>query len=221
MSKKNTIFTFILLLAIITTGTVVTANVDKNDNAWYVELGNMVSKSKVNVSSIDEWSPINSEFDYNRHDQFIITLVEYVGMDKDEAIHEAVEGQIINVALLQKAIESGIEISKEDALREAQIDRSIMEDGDADNAQEALETIRSFIKGLGITEEQYWTEYVVPQYQEKLMLLELQDQVLGSSSYSIDEDTMDTWARYEQNVVDEFVRNNKQEVLQFKSYATE
>ncbi|OEF95690.1 hypothetical protein [Desulfuribacillus alkaliarsenatis] len=150
--------------------------------------------------------------------QNLVDHFEKLGVDKQQALVEALDYQLREVALLQKAKELGLEVSQDEVtahirkLRKS-IETGISEDGlEVSNHQESLIQLESIINDLGITYEQYWNEYLPELTKYSLMTGKLHDVYIGSSP----EVHAQGWQGWMDSIVSEFKENNQQKVQEFK-----
>jgi len=130
----------------------------------------------------DDWST----FSQKKHEG-LVSKLEDKGISNKEAILEAFNYQIRELALIDKADEMGITVSKKEAHEYAKKLREMIESGVADdgtpieNYKEHQLQAEQAAKELGLTLEEYWNEYVpanavnslkLSKIQEKLELLE-------------------------------------------------
>ncbi|MDG5786402.1 hypothetical protein QA612_02790 [Evansella sp. AB-P1] len=114
-------------------------------------------------------NPLN-EFDIKNYEQYAVTLQNENGYTKEEASKFAFEVELLKVALINKAIEIGIEITDEDAKKQAKEEREMFESGKLSDAEK--KSIEETIVDLGITEEQFWNEYVVQTGAKMQLMIE-------------------------------------------------
>lgn len=163
--------------------------------------------SPVESSLADKINPIN-DFDIKNYEQYAASLQNENGYSKKEASKYAFEVELLKVALINHAMELGIAITDEDAKKQANEGRKMFETGKLSDVEK--KSIEKTIVELGITEEQFWNEYVV-QFGAKIQLMIERLQAYHKEHYSeID------WDDYAKEIVENFKMKETEKINKFK-----
>lgn len=156
-----------------------------------------------------EINPINDSFFIEKHEEYADRLQEEQGFSKGEADEEAFRTQLNEVAVINRAIDVGIEVSEKEALQVAHEMRDLLEEGEADNAEEALNNTQEIINRLGITEEEYWNDYVINSYIQMLMRERLIE-------YERNENPGMSWNERQKDIIEDFKSRESRQINKFK-----
>ncbi|UCZ54305.1 hypothetical protein LGQ02_05955 [Bacillus shivajii] len=156
-----------------------------------------------------ELNPLNDSFIVDKHEEFANKLKED-GYAKEEANEEAFKVQLREVALLNRATEVGIEVSDKEAGKRAEEMREQLEIGKGQNTEFVLEKIDELIAELNITEDEYWSEYVINSYKSQIMQEKLRE-------YELKENAQTNWNERSQEIIEEFMENEAEQIKKFKS----
>ena len=133
-------------------------------------------------------------------------------LSKQEAEEEAFRIQLNEVAIINRAIDIGIEVSKEEALQVANKTRQVLEQGDSngfEGTQEALMEINDTLEREGISEEEYWNDYVINSYKQMLMRERLMQ-------YERDNNPQKNWNERQEEIIEEFKSKEERQINKFK-----
>ncbi|RXJ04269.1 hypothetical protein DS745_02475 [Anaerobacillus alkaliphilus] len=165
------------------------------------------STSPVESSLAGKINPIN-DFDIKNYEQYAATLQNENGYSEKEASKYAFEVELLKVALINHAMELGIAITDEDAKKQANEGREMFETGKLSN--EEKKGIEETIVDLGITEEQFWNEYVVQTGAKmQLMIERLQD-------YQKKHYPEMKWDDFANEIVENFIIKETEKINKFK-----
>lgn len=151
-------------------------------------------------------STLNDEkiaFDREKHQQYVELLMEERGFTKEHALEEALKVQVEHLALLEKVKILRIEISEEEARKEVLKTRQAIEEND----DETKLAIEKTIKNLGMTEEEYWNDYVVNGYKEMLAIEQLKTFAANEEKH---------WQDFFRDIVAEFEQTYDKEIIAFR-----
>ncbi|WP_156314823.1 hypothetical protein [Halalkalibacter wakoensis] len=160
------------------------------------------------VSLKDELNPLNDQFFIEKHESYVEMLIEDQGFSMEEANEEAYRIQLNEVAIVNRAMELGMDVSEEEALNVAQEMRQYLVEN-SNETEEASAHTKAIIKQLGISEDQYWNEYVITSYKQMLM----REQVM---EYERQENPSKSWNERQEELIDEFKRNEATQIQEFK-----
>lgn len=76
------------------------------------------------------------------------------------------------------------------------------------------ETIENLIDGLGITEEEYWDEFVINSYKQQIIINELRNIVLKNVD---SQDNEKVWINFKEKAINDFKSKNSVEIQKFKN----
>ncbi|WP_047152750.1 hypothetical protein [Aneurinibacillus tyrosinisolvens] len=117
--------------------------------------------------------PVLSTDIKNKED--FLTSVQKI--DPTEASKQAIDEAYTEALVYKEAKDRHVDVSWDDALAFAKTQRDILENNKSQNADEVETSIKKVIEGLGISEEEYWTKYVVKNYQKINSIAALQGDV--------------------------------------------
>lgn len=150
---------------------------------------------------------------------YLKNLIMSQGLTGEEATQEAWEYQLLETALIDKANELAISVTKEEIEQYVKrnkelFESSVTEDGlEISNHKETVEGIERRIEGMGITMEQYWSEYLPEIAENQIKLQKLQEILLEEG---MDTNVIGTPERMRE-IVSEFEQKYSDEILQFKN----
>lgn len=113
-------------------------------------------------------------------------------MDSAKAKKEAVNKIIEDTLLYNEAKKRKLTISKDEAVAFAKLQKEQLDK--VENSDEVKKAIKNLIKGLGITEEEYWDNYVVEGYMKYNSIGKLRAEIL-KDVHDINEQEK-KWAAY-------------------------
>ncbi|TZE82312.1 SurA N-terminal domain-containing protein [Calorimonas adulescens] len=135
--------------------------------------------------------------------------------DADSALQKMIDDEL----LYQEAKSKGYEVSMEEAQKYADQTRETIQkivDGEIDtpNRDEmiaAYDNLKEFIKGMGMTEDEYW-QPLVPEYQKALAIGKLRKEILSSipAEKRIDTEYIDS---YMKSYIDKLKSKYKVEII--------
>lgn len=96
--------------------------------------------------------------------------------DSQAARKEAIKQVVEDTILLQEAEKRNLTVSEDEAREFAKKQREEL--GKSSNAEEIQKAIDGLIQGLGISEEEQWTDYVVKGYMKQNTISKLRSEVL-------------------------------------------
>ncbi|WP_238446520.1 hypothetical protein [Alkalihalophilus pseudofirmus] len=166
-----------------------------------------------NTSNVNQGSQghnlINSEFSIEEHVKYAERLQDERGLTKEDADEEAFRVQLNEVAVINRAIDVGINVSEEEAFQKSQETREDLENEEAENVKEVLIGIQEEIEQLGISEDDYWNEYMLSSYAHAVMREKLME-------YEQNENPMKNWNELQQEIIEEFTVSQSQQINEFK-----
>lgn len=151
---------------------------------------------------------VNSEFSIDKHAEYAKRIQDKRGLTKEEAGEEAFRVQLNEVAVINRAIDVGVSVSKEEALEKSQEIREVLENGEAENASEVMAGIQEEIGQLGISEDEYWNEYMLSNYAHAVMREKLMEYERNHSGIR--------WDECQQEIIEEFAASEKRRINEFK-----
>lgn len=163
--------------------------------------------SPVNSSLAEKINPIN-DFNVKNYEQYAATLQNENGYSKKEASKLAFEVELLKVALINRAMELGIKITDEDAKKQANEGRELFVSGKLSDIE--MKSIEKTIVDLGITEEQFWNEYVVQTGAKMHLLIERLQDYHKEHYREID------WDDYAKDIVENFKIKEIEKINKFK-----
>ncbi len=156
---------------------------------------------------------INSNFSIEKHEKYAERLQYRFGLSKERAEEEAFLGQLYEVAIINRAIELGIDVSKEEAFQEAQEVNEgweeLLEDENTTMDIDALHRIKNEYEELGIYEDEFWNEQRLSSYAFSVMLKKLME-------YELKENPTKNWDELHKEIVTDFISNETQQINEFK-----
>ena len=93
-------------------------------------------------------------------------------LDEKDAYKDVIKGLAKNKVLYKMAEEEGLALTMEEALEASLLQKDMVQQD-----EKALENMNSYIKALGLTEDQYWTEYHVIETQQYLSIEKLKESI--------------------------------------------
>lgn len=164
------------------------------------ELRNHGKTSKrIGDTNIKDMNPSSENLDTLKVKEYASYLENAFNMNPEKAKIEALEIAIFNVAMNNKGKELNIFVSDDEAVLKAKEQRKLLQDPNNDGAKEALQYIQSLIEGLGITEEEYWNEYVINGYKDSILVEKLYANITKDSK-----DMDSAWLQFVDQTVQEF-----------------
>ncbi len=158
-------------------------------------------------------------FSHKKH-QYLVAVLENKGISKKEAISEAFDYQIRELALNDKADEMGVIVSKEEAYEHAKKLREMIESGITDDGtplddyKEHQLRAEQTAEGLGLTIEQYWNEYVPANAINSMKLSKLQEKLFeGNKTTGIPIEDLN---KVTEQIVEEYKNKNSNIILELK-----
>lgn len=165
--------------------------------------------SKV-VGDIQKMNPFNDEFLVEKHEDYAEMLRVEQGLSKEEADEETYRVQLNEVAIINRAIDVGIKVSEEEALQEANKTRQRLKEVEGvENAEVALTKTQETIEKLGISEDEYWNEFVINSFIQSLMKEKLIE-------YERIENPEMNWNERQEEIIEEFKTNESLQINEFK-----
>ncbi|REK75952.1 hypothetical protein [Paenibacillus paeoniae] len=179
MMKKKVIAAFLLIAAVVG---VISANVIATD-----KLTHDVDRIKKNISEIDH---LDREVLAKVGEKEIsnIDVAKYITFNNhfDQAVklsEETVLGTLISEELFyQEAVNSGFGVSLEDAIEEANKNRTFLER----ESENTLKTHAKLLEIMNIGNEQYWNELVPLEYQKTIALQKYTDYLIMEGKINFD-----------------------------------
>ena len=152
---------------------------------------------------------VTSEFSIEQHVIYAESLQTERGLTKEEADKEAFRVQLNEVAVINRAIDVGIKVSEEEALQKAQEIREALENEEAEKVKGVLISIQEEIEELGISEDDYWNEYMLNSYAHAVMREKLME-------YELNENPMKNWNERQAEIIEEFTASESRQIKEFK-----
>ncbi|ADI00466.1 hypothetical protein [Salisediminibacterium selenitireducens] len=156
--KKNLFITWIIIAILTSTSLSVAANGD-----WFENLGEKLNDNET-LSP-----PSYEKLELSNHNQLVYSFTNKNGMNKSEANQMALEIQLEKAAIFNEAKSRGLSVSKSEAQQAAMTERELLLNGKSANSEEMKAKVNSFIEGLGISEAEYWEDYVVEAKKNVLL----------------------------------------------------
>ncbi len=163
--------------------------------------------SPSNHSLATKIHPID-EFDIKSYEQYATTLQIRNGYSKEEASKFSFEIELLKVALINKAIELGTIVTDEEAKKRANEGRELFEAGKLSDAE--IESIKQTILELGITEEQFWSEYAVQTGAKMEIMVEAVHDYHQQYYPEMD------WDDFTKEIVENYKRKEPEKIAIFK-----
>ncbi|GGK37240.1 hypothetical protein GCM10010965_32590 [Caldalkalibacillus thermarum] len=187
--------------------------IEPNPEGFY-QMGKFIATSAGSVTT-SEMIPAFGQLDVNRFNLLVLQKKVVDGLNQEEAEKLAFEGVIQEAAFLTKARELGIEITDDEALQfVAQLRQRHelpAEEGSSKYAEQV--NTKAFIEGLGITEDEYWEEFVVQSIKKDLLISELTNKVMQEVGSA--QATQDLGQLYDK-IVEKYKEEHKDEIEAFK-----
>jgi hypothetical protein len=152
---------------------------------------------------------VNSEFSIEEHVKYAERLQAERGLTKEDAEEEAFRIQLNEVSVINRAIDVGINVSEEEALQKSQEAREGLENEEAENVKEVLISIQEESEQLGISEDDYWNEYMLSSYAHAVMREKLME-------YEQNENPMKNWNELQEEIIEEFAVSQSKKINEFK-----
>ncbi|MBU8907465.1 hypothetical protein KH400_12685 [Desertibacillus haloalkaliphilus] len=125
---------------------------------------------------------VNSEFSIEDHVEYVEKIQDERGLTKEEA--------------------------DEEALQKSQETREVLENEEAKNSKEAKASIQEEIEQLGISEDEYWEEYMLSNYAHVIMREKLMEYERNHNPAR--------WNERQQEIIEEFKNRESQQIDEFK-----
>ncbi|KUO70673.1 MAG: hypothetical protein APF77_02500 [Clostridia bacterium BRH_c25] len=179
MMQKNKVILFILALSIVLSLFGVSALrgnnvVDINDvlkAANTIKENQLEQDDKTEIATANGISLYRGEIELKKKLSMIVFK-----LDEKDAYKDVVKNLAINKVLYKMAEEKGLALTMEEALEASLLQRDMVQ-----RDEEALEETNKYIKALGLTENQYWTEYHVIQAQQYLSIQRLKESIANEA----------------------------------------
>lgn len=179
----------------------------------FVEIGKQYRNNKEN-KSVKELYPSFEHLDVNYFNGLVVQLTQFEGMENVEAKEKALANTITEVALHQAARSKRIEITEEEVLIMVEEVRNSFESSTEEaysiNTKKGIEKL---IEGLGITEHEYWNEFVIESYKHQIMVSKLREKVIDNVDH---QNTQKVWIEFRENAINDFKNKNNVEIQEFK-----
>ncbi len=115
-------------------------------------------------------------------------------MPEEEAKVAALHSILRQAVLYTEALKKGFLVSEEEAKSFAEEQRKLLEAPEAD--PEGKEFLKELLKGMGITEEEYWSQMALASYRVTLTINRLKDSLRQSLPAPIPEEVQDFKSRH-------------------------
>jgi hypothetical protein len=147
-------------------------------------------------------------------------------MNLEQAKKAAFEEVLVETALIEKGEELGIKATLEEAKQTSKEMRQRFEN--AEEGDPAVEANKQMIKGLGLSEDEYWNEYLIKNYIDLITIENVREHVIGElenekkviktdeNAKAYDEKVKVKWETYVNDTVKEFKDKNKNILETFK-----
>ncbi|KUO70677.1 MAG: hypothetical protein APF77_02520 [Clostridia bacterium BRH_c25] len=123
-------------------------------------------------------------------------------LDEKDAYKDVIKNLARNKVLYKMAEEKGLTLTMEEAL-----EASLREKDMVQKDEKALENMNNYINALGLTEDQYWTEYHVIETQQYLSIEKLKESIANEA--------------IEQGILPKVKTHTKETSEQYKDYLNE
>ncbi|MCK0472683.1 hypothetical protein [Halalkalibacter sp. APA_J-10(15)] len=133
-------------------------------------------------------------------------------MSFEHAQEESYRVQLEELAILTRANEVGIRVSEEEAQVVINQTKEAIESKNVDNWQETKESIDEQIQELGISEEEYWNEFLIEPYQQTLMRQYLMEYVQKKYPKM-------SWNERREQLIEQFKQREAEQIAEFKEEA--
>ena len=139
------------------------------------KLGNLVAKYDVNEEKGDTVAIANGIEIYEKDVEKFRQINDFFNMHVSE--EEILQQTIRNKLLLKEAEKRNIKIDLAQAKEYAKLERESLE-----KDPEQKEIRQAYIKGLGLTEDEYWDEYTVEEVHRMLTVAELYKEIVNEKT---------------------------------------
>ena len=174
MQKNRVISLFIafsILLSLFSVSALRSSNVaDINDilkAAGIIKENQQKQDDKIEVATANGISLYKREIELKKDLSMIVFK-----LDEKDAYKDVIKGLAKNKVLYKMAEEEGLALTMEEALEASLLQKDMVQQD-----EKALENMNSYIKALGLTEDQYWTEYHVIETQQYLSIEKLKESI--------------------------------------------
>ncbi|HOR85596.1 MAG TPA: hypothetical protein PLL98_03815 [Bacillota bacterium] len=174
MQKNRVISLFIafsILLSLFSVSALRSSNVaDINDilkAAGIIKENRQKQDDKIEVATANGISLYKREIELKKDLSMIVFK-----LDEKDAYKDVIKGLAKNKVLYKMAEEEGLALTMEEALEASLLQKDMVQQD-----EKALENMNSYIKALGLTEDQYWTEYHVIETQQYLSIEKLKESI--------------------------------------------
>lgn len=131
-------------------------------------------------------------------------------LSKNDAKKLALETLLQDKALMNEAAKLNLTATEQEAL-DVSLETWDFMKNEADT--ETVIQINQLIKGLNITEEEYWTSYIIPYYVEGITINNLKKHVIGNEQTEL---AISKWNEYRENVTSKFKSENSAKIEELK-----
>ncbi|MBM7634298.1 hypothetical protein [Geomicrobium sediminis] len=223
------------IIGLIVFGSATTYIASGEENNFNLKIGqsvqeNLFSDNNARITSSDEGSVFElDEFNQDMH-HYLVDVVSY--RNKEDQSKEAINDMAFNmqleaIALRDKAKKLDVLPSDEEIDDLVKGKRAMMEGGvnadgnEVNNHEEAYEELKEVIEGMGLTEDQYWNEYVPEaimitytseKVKNELVNTELNKEQSVNRNIEELENRHEEWNSTKDEIVQNYINENKQEV---------
>lgn len=212
----TTIF-FMSVFVLVAATSIVAASVD--EDFLSVEFGKVFQQY---FSDQPEGVPDHLSLDQNSHDFLVETFILNHDIDEDIARQEAFNYQLEIVALIAKADEKGIHVSKSETQEYVDKVRNQLETGQSEDGtevrghEEQFNHVQGIIKGLGISEEEYWNVLAVHHMKQMLKIDKLRVETIGELTSPEEMKTgYEIWRGKVADHIDEYRSEHYEHIMNF------
>lgn len=213
MYRKKILIAIVILSTLFLTLTF--SQINKKDKVFanifnYESLAHYVKSQKSLTSQktsnlIDE-SKYAEQYYFKKH-------LTSANLTDSEAKKEAFEQVLEETVLFEKATSEKLLGTKEEALRMSNEVRNFLKNETEEN-KEVVQSVNEIIKGLDITEDQYFNEFLIDRYITTISIEKLYEKVTDD----YEEEVKNTvWEEFKQKEVNKFITKNQESINEFKS----
>ncbi len=202
---KNKVILFIIALSIVLSLFSVSALRGNNvvDIDDVLKAANIIKESQIEQDDKTEIATANGISLYKGEIELKKNLSMVVfKLDEKDAYKDVIKNLAKNKVLYKMAEEKGLTLTMEEALEASLQERDMVQQD-----EKALENMNNYIKALGLTEDQYWTEYHVIETQRYLSIEKLKESIADEA--------------IEQGILPEVKIHTKETSTQYKDYLNE
>ncbi|MBU9720160.1 MULTISPECIES: hypothetical protein [Bacillaceae] len=155
---------------------------------------------------------IDGEFSVEKHEK-LTERHEYRGLSKERAEEQAFVDQSYEVAIIHRAMDLGIDVTREEALQRAYDSLEGWAEMDEEEAAamdiESLNPIQSEIEDLRLNEDEFWVEQRLHSFAFNVLLFKVME-------HEMNENPSKGWNEIHMEIVSDFIVNEAEKLAEFR-----